>query len=128
MRKRIITIVSMILIVVIALSIKYIGEYNRYKRIMESLEINQIDLSDTSDGKYYGELDAGLVSVELEVIVKDHKITDIILLNHDNGKGESAEVIIDKVIEDQSLNVDTISGATNSSKAILKSIENALNK
>lgn len=128
MKKKIIIVVSIILIIAIAIYIKYMGEYNNYKQIMASLEINQIDLSKVDDGKYYGELDAGLVSVELEVIVKNNKIIDITLLKHDNGKGESAEIIIDKVIENQSINVDTIAGATNSSKAILKSIENALSK
>jgi len=35
-------------------------------------------------------------------------------------------VIVDSVIENQSLDVDAISGATYSSKVILKAIENAL--
>ncbi len=39
-----------------------------------------------------------------------------------------AEIITDKVIDTQSLQVDAISGATYSSKTILKAIENALKK
>ena len=40
--------------------------------------------------------------------------------------GEKAEVIIDKVMAEQSLEVDVVSGATLSSKCILNAIENAL--
>jgi uncharacterized protein with FMN-binding domain len=43
-----------------------------------------------------------------------------------NGKGKPAEVIPQKVMDAQSLQVDTISGVTSSSKVILKAIEKAL--
>ena len=85
-----------------------------------------MDLSNISDGKYTGSCDAVYVGAEVSVTVKDHKITDITLLNHKNERGKPAEVIIENVIKAQSLQVDTISGATNSSKVILKAIENAL--
>ncbi len=39
-----------------------------------------------------------------------------------------AEKIPDKVLEEQSLQVDIVSGATFSSKVILKAVEDALNK
>lgn len=57
------------------------------------------------------------------VTVKDHKIVDILLLNHKNNKGKIGEVINEKVLMAQSLQVDTVSGTTNSSKVILKAIE-----
>ena len=65
-------------------------------------------------------------AAKVSVTVKDNKITDITLLNHKNERGKPAEVIPEKVLKAQSLQVDTISGATNSSKVILKAIENAL--
>ncbi len=61
----------------------------------------------------------------IEVTVKDHRITET-KLDHRHGQGEAAEVITDHVIEVQSLQVDTISGITSSSKVILKAIEKAL--
>ena len=42
--------------------------------------------------------------------------------------GNKAETIVDDVVDKQTLDVDTVSGATVSSKVILKSIENALLK
>jgi len=47
------------------------------------------------------------------------------IIEHFNGRGEKAEAIIPRVIEAQSLDVDVVSGATGSSKAILKAIEDA---
>jgi uncharacterized protein with FMN-binding domain len=48
------------------------------------------------------------------------------LVKHRNGRGAAAEAITGKVISAQSLKVDTISGATMSSKVILLAIESAL--
>ncbi len=84
------------------------------------------DLTSIADGSYPGEYDAGLVVVELTVAVADGRMTAIDLARHDNGKGEPAEAIIDTVLREQSLDVDCVTGATVSSKVILKSIEDAL--
>lgn len=64
--------------------------------------------------------------MEVEVTVRQHKITDILIVRHDNGLGGAAETITDDVIREQSLEVDAVSGATVSSKCILKAIENVL--
>ncbi|WP_367270567.1 FMN-binding protein [uncultured Clostridium sp.] len=58
--------------------------------------------------------------------VNNNKIEDIELLNHKNERGKPAEIIVNEVIKEQKITVDTVSGATNSSKVILKAIENAL--
>jgi uncharacterized protein with FMN-binding domain len=93
---------------------------------LSKIEIHNFDLTNTADGTYRGESVVGPVKVVLEVVVKDRAITTIDLLQHRNGLGKKAEVIIPRVIDAQSLEVDVISGATGSSKAILQSIENAL--
>jgi len=106
---------------------KYLITLQTYKKITSELKIGSVDLTKISDGKYTGSCDAVYVGAKVTVTVKDNKIEDIILLSHKNERGKPAEVIKDEVIKAQSLQVDTISGATNSSKVILKSIENALN-
>lgn len=85
-------------------------------------------LSKISDGKYIGEYSVPPVSVKVAVTVEHHQMTDVDILRHENGLGSPAERVIDDVIQNQSLDVDAISGATVSSKCILKAIENALNK
>ena len=95
----------------------------------KSLTVTMPDLSSITDGVYTGEydLEATPVKVTLEVVVQDLRITKINLLKHVRSPvGKKAEKIIERVIENQSLDVDVISGATASSKAILQAVENAL--
>ncbi len=70
---------------------------------------------------------AGRISVE--VVVEGGEITAINVLSHSEtpGIGEPAfGTIIDVVLETQSLEVDTVSGATGSSQGILAAIADAL--
>ncbi|GHV41298.1 hypothetical protein AGMMS49546_16890 [Spirochaetia bacterium] len=93
---------------------------------LSKIEIHNFDLTNKVDGTYRGESVVGPVKVVLDVVIKDRVITKIDLIQHRRGTGKKAEAIIPKVIEAQSLEVDVVSGATGSSKAILRSIENAL--
>ncbi len=95
---------------------------------LKSLTFADINLSEINDGEYTGNHKAFPITAEVMVNVKNHAITEIEITKHDNGKGKAAEAIIGKVIEKQSLQIDAISGATYSSKVILKAIENALMK
>lgn len=105
---------------------KYLMSVRNYQKQVNALNIDNIDLSKISDGEYTGSCSVDFISVKVIVTVKKHKIENINLAEHKNGKGKPAEVITDKVVSSQSLQVDTVSGATNSSKVILKAIENAL--
>lgn len=91
-------------------------------------EIEDIRLDSTNDGKYLGEYKVFPITVNLEVEIVDHKIKNIVILKHENGQGYPAESIIPIVIEHNSIDVDVISGASYSSKVILKAISNALNQ
>lgn len=93
---------------------------------VRSISVSMPDLSNVQDGNYSGEYLIAPVHVKVEVSVRDHRITDIAILQHDNGLGSAAESIINDVIEKQSLNIDAVSGATVSSKCILKAVENAI--
>ncbi len=81
-----------------------------------------------SDGEYIGEYSIAPVhvNVKVNVAVTNHEIVNIEILEHDNGLGRSAESIINNIVNTQSLEIDTISGATVSSKCILKAVENAI--
>jgi uncharacterized protein with FMN-binding domain len=99
-----------------------------FRQRINAIEIENIDLQQVADGEYEGEYDAAIVKARVKVIVKDHRIVDIELLQHENGRGKPAEVIPAQVVAAQSLQVDTISKATYSSKVILEAIEQALRK
>jgi uncharacterized protein with FMN-binding domain len=95
---------------------------------LDKITINSPDLSQIADGTYQGNSKVGPVRVTVDVTVKDKAMTSINIIRHFNGRGKRAEAIVPAVIEAQSLDVDVVSGATGSSKAILKAIENALAK
>ena len=62
----------------------------------------------------------------MPVTVQNGAITNIDILEHKNGRGSSAEAVVDRIIEEQKIEVDAVSGATNSSAVIKKAVENAL--
>lgn len=84
------------------------------------------DLSQIADGTYTGSYDNGMVKVQVVVDVQGNAITDVRITEHDNGLGTPAEAITDVIVRQQSVEVDVVSGATLSSKTILKAVENAL--
>jgi uncharacterized protein with FMN-binding domain len=93
---------------------------------LDKIVISNPDLSIVSNGTYQGKSKVGPVRVTLDVTVKDKTITDIVIIQHFNGRGKKAETIVPRIIEAQSLEVDAVSGATGSSKAILQAVERAL--
>lgn len=93
---------------------------------MDNIQIQDIVLHDIADGTYTGKADGNVIQVEVEVIINSHQITDIKILKHKNNKGENAEKIIYDIIEQQTIDVDSISGATLSSLMIKDAIQNAL--
>ena len=91
-----------------------------------NFDIENYSLKNVDDGVYQGTYSSGPVSAIVNVIVKKHRYDNIEIIEHNTGLGKEAETIIHNVIKEQSLDVDTISGATLSSKVILKSIEIAV--
>lgn len=81
------------------------------------------------DGTYTGEADGFGGTVAVEVTVKDGKIEAVEVTSAEKEDGAylaMAEDIIPKIIEAQSAEVDTISGATFSSTGIKNAAEKAL--
>jgi len=97
-------------------------------RQLANVEIPDADLSKASVGEYTGSYTVFPVSAEVKVTIRDHAIQEIILLKHENGQGQAAEVIPQRVTEAQSLRVDAVSGATYSSQVILLAIADALRR
>jgi len=90
------------------------------------IEIGKPALASLPDGVYEGASSVPPVRVRASVKMEGGRIARIDILEHFNGKGKPAEAIIPRVLERQSLDIDVIAGATWSSKAILKALENAL--
>lgn len=96
-----------------------------------NLPLNGVDFDRLNDGTYIGEYEGGMYkwrSNKVQVIVTSGKVTNIKLLRSKelNEEKINQSILYDRVIEAQSLQVDTISGTTLTSKAYLQGVENAL--
>ena len=95
-----------------------------------NVQIHGIDLIHIADGDYVGEYDFKRWQETVTVSVRNGEIVEI----HADEKNmpdifsdyNIYEEIIGRVIAAQNTTVDAVSGATVSSKALLKAIENAL--
>lgn len=121
------TVMSAILIVFICFFI-YLKNVSDYKQSVSNITFEEIDISDIPNGVYTGECNVDFIYAKVEVTIQDGQIIDIVILEHKNERGEAAEAVIGKIITEQKVDVDAISGATNSSKVLKKAVENALQK
>lgn len=83
------------------------------------------------DGTYTGAAEGMHGDVELSVTISAGKITKIDVISQAETKGVSDaafEQVPGKIIEKQGIEVDTVAGATISSKAIIGAVEEALGK
>ena len=94
----------------------------------KELEITPPELDTVADGTYRGFYEAGLTKAEVETRIRGGRIVTLQLLSHDHGRGGEAEILVDRIVERQTLDLDTVSGATISSKVILKASELAIKK
>ena len=116
-------LIILFLILIIALCVSCNTSQYRY------LEVSLPDITNKPDGTYRGEQDfkGTPIKVTLDVTLQNQIIESINIIWHACSPiGKRAEKIIENIITSQSLDVDIVSGATVSSKAILKAVENAL--
>ena len=80
------------------------------------------------DGVYKGNGTGFAGDITVSVQIKDKQIVsiDIISSSDDEAFFTRAKAVIDKIIEGQTLDVDTVSGATFSSRGIINAVKNAL--
>lgn len=83
---------------------------------------------DLEDGVYEGTGTGFAGPIKVAVTIKDHTITAIEILSKSDDAAffTRAKAMIDRILEKQSLDVDTVSGATYSSRGILRAVKNAL--
>lgn len=83
---------------------------------------------DLEDGVYRGTGTGFAGDITVSVTVKEKQIIsiDIISSSDDEAFFTRAKTVIDKIIEGQTLDVDTVSGATYSSRGIISAVKNAL--
>jgi len=122
----IILIVLCVLIIAGVIFGLYMKRVNTYQDMVKNTIISDVKISDIPDGSYTGEYDVDFIYAKVEVVVSSGVITNIIILEHRNDRGNTAESITGDIISSQSIDVDAVSGATNSSTVLRKAVELAL--
>lgn len=96
---------------------------------IRSMPIKNVDLKKIENRTYDGQAKVGSYVYKVKVEVKDNKIISIVAL--DNRKSPYvtyAEGVFKKIIKQQKIDVDAVTGATTTSKAFMKAVENALQR
>lgn len=113
--------------IVIVLIIAFTVFMNWGQQKVTATRLHYINLSDIRDGNYVGTFNGYRWTNTVKVSVSNHRITDISVVKGQMFRVKEVEdELFSNVITAQSVEVDTVGGATVSSKALLKAIENAL--
>ncbi len=106
-------------------------EKESYNKAMAEIESEKNAESNYKDGIYNGEAKGFGGTVAVEVTVENGKINKIDVTSHEKEDAayfDSAIYVIDEMIDEQSTDVDTVSGATFSSNGIIGAVKDALGK
>lgn len=88
------------------------------------------DASAYKDGTYYGTGKGFAGTMKVKVDISGGKIASISIVSTKDGDSyvKSASSLLDTIVEKQSTNVDTVSGATFSSRGIIAAVRSALSQ
>ncbi len=118
-------IVGLIILILIA-SVSLFFMMGHQVNQLEKQDFSQVDVAHLPDGVYKGSASALLVTARVEVVVKEGRIQEVKLLEHGHGPGYGAEAMADNIVQANSPDADTISGATASSTVIKSAVLAAL--
>jgi uncharacterized protein with FMN-binding domain len=94
---------------------------------VREMPINDVDLTVIHNGTYEGSFAYLDFVYVVHTTIVDHQIVEIkIVKNRDTKRAKMATVVVPRVVENQTPNVDTVSGASVTARALLKAIENSV--
>ncbi len=113
--------------VVVLVAFVLMGCATQEMLMVRQMEIKDVDIGKIQDGAYIGAFSYGGFKYEVKTIVNDHQMKDIVVLhNRDTKHAKRAEGVIPAMLRNQTPKVDAISGATTTSKALMRAVENSL--
>lgn len=125
-QQRILLIVILMSFVGVIVLFNYLKSVSDYQQAIEDITFGEINVTGIADGNYIGECNVNFIYAKVEVAVHNGIIEKITILEHKNERGSSAETVVDRIVSEQKIDVDAVSGATNSSIVLKKAVENAL--
>jgi len=94
---------------------------------VRDLPIYDVELSAVPDGAHEGRFQEDGFTYVVRTTVQGGRITDVAIVeNRDSKYAKMAEAVLPRVLARQTPNVDAVTGATKSSKVLLKAVENSL--
>ncbi len=118
-------IVTAGIVVAVLIAVSFALQYVQLRHFRH-LPITEIKLANLHDGIYVGKVHYGF-DYSVQVSIKNHFIEDIKILNNRHSfYAQLAEGIKHKIIGQQKIDIDTVTGATTTSKILLKAVEVAL--
>ena len=102
------------------------GTFSDIKDV-QSAQVGEVDLGAVDDGTYAGEFAYAGFTYVVHTTVREHRIVGVVAFkNRESNHAKMAEVVLPRVVEHQTPNVDTVSGASTTAKALLLAVENSL--
>lgn len=120
---KVLLIVGIVLVALIG--IMAIGAFSGMGAVRR-LAVNPVDLAGIEDGAYSGSFRKGRFSYSVEVTVKDQRIQAVKSTRKPQAQDAVIRKIFARIVEVQSVQVDTVSGASLTTRAVSKAVENAL--
>ncbi|MFU8786710.1 MAG: FMN-binding protein [Candidatus Izemoplasmataceae bacterium] len=125
--KRIVISLSIFFLIMLVFIIPFSVFLLRGMNEVLSEEITSIDITSLEDGVYLGSYTKYRWQNTIEVTILDGQITKITIIDDMRMPNEQVQTILfERIIADNSIDVDVVASATVSSKAYLKAIEDAL--
>ncbi|HOJ88400.1 MAG TPA: FMN-binding protein [Pseudothermotoga sp.] len=127
-------IAAVVLICLIVAVVLFFLIFNKGMNQIREIQIKDIDFTKIEDGQYSGQYANGRWQYVVRVTVSAGRVTNVEILNEKSGfidmkmYKQVNDEIISRILKSQSLKVDAVTGATVTSKALLKAVENALTK
>jgi len=118
--RRLIIVLAVVVVIVGAMAAGLFGGMGAIRR----LPTPEVDLAAVADGAYRGVFSLGRWKYEVEAAVKDHRIESLRRLNAPDDTVTAA--IIERILAEQSVSIDTVSGASINTKALALAVEDAL--
>jgi uncharacterized protein with FMN-binding domain len=122
-------VISAVVLAVVVLGVVVLTVSEQSLEKYRRMPIRELSAAGIPDGTYEGESKIGNISYPVRVEVSDGRIIRISTPeSRHNAYVDYAQGVFGKIIRDQTPNTDAVTGATTTSKAYMKAVEDALSR
>ncbi len=118
--------------IIIIFSLTIVSLYSPYTEPFFDINNNEVEeIEKLQSGTFEGEGSGYGGKIKVEVTIRDEEIVEIKIINHHEtmGIGDAAfDRVPNRIIEKQDTDVETVTGATMSSRGVIEGVEDALRK